>query len=165
MYSKIGVLVKRFCPRGLSPSPFSHSRMKMLKSNKIQAKLLLHCASTAQRLVGGLDPWKENMLWQVSKKVPSYEHLFFNAPVADLNDTPPIDDVRVRAGGIDLGYETDWQRFNKLDCLEWPGLTEVEFFGLFTKCEVCKLVMMREVFPMHYCRQLGEDGLELTDWE
>ena len=105
------------------------------------------------------------MPWQVSKKAPSYEHLFFNAPVADLNDAPPIDDVRVGAGGVDLGYETDWRRFNKLDHLERLGLTEVEFFGLFAKCEACKLVMTREVFPMHYCRRLGEDGLELTDRE
>jgi len=49
----------------------------------------------------------------MSKNEPSYEHLFFNAPVADLNDAPPLNDGRI--GGIDLGYETDWQRFNKLD--------------------------------------------------
>jgi hypothetical protein len=85
--------------------------------------------------------------------------------VVDLNEAPPLDDVRVGAGGVDLGYETDWRRFNKLDRLEQPGLTEVEFFGLFAKCEACGLVMTRQVFPVHHCRQFGEDGLELTDEE
>jgi hypothetical protein len=85
--------------------------------------------------------------------------------VADLNDAPPLDDVRVGAGRVDLGYETDRRRFNKLDRLERPGLTELEFFGLFAKCEACGLVMTREVFSVHYCRRLGEDGLELTDQE
>jgi hypothetical protein len=101
----------------------------------------------------------------VSKNAPSYERLFSNAPVADLNDAPPLDDVEVGAGGVDLGYKTDWRRFNKLDRLERPGLTEREFFGLFAKCEACGLVMMRKVFSVHYCRRLGEDGLELTDQE
>ena len=85
--------------------------------------------------------------------------------MADLNVAPPVNDVRDGVVGIDLGYETDWQRFNKLDRLERPELTKVEFFGLFAKCEVCGLVMTYQVFPMHHCRQLGEDGLELTDQE
>lgn len=103
----------------------------------------------------------------MSKNALPYKHLFFNAPVADLNDTPLLDDVGVGAGAgaVYLGYETDWRRFNKLDRLERPGLTEVEFFGLFAKCEACGLVMTRPVFPEHYCRRLGEDGLELTDQE
>ena len=54
----------------------------------------------------------------MSKNAPSYERLFSNASVADLNDAPPLDDVKVGAGGVDLGYETDWRRFNKLDHLE-----------------------------------------------
>ena len=90
---------------------------------------------------------------------------FFNTPVADLNDASPLDNVRVGARGIYMGHETDWRRFNKLDRLERLGLTEVEFFGLFTKCEMCGLVMTCQVFPVHYCRRLGEDGLELTDQE
>ena len=84
---------------------------------------------------------------------------------ADLSNVPILDDTRVGTGGVDLGYETDWRRFNKLDRLERPGLTEVEFFGLFAKCDACGLVMTRQVFPVHYCRRLGEDGLELTDEE
>jgi hypothetical protein len=85
--------------------------------------------------------------------------------VTDLNATPLLDDARVRAGGVDLGHETDWRKFTKLDKLNRPGLSEVEFFGLFAKCDTCGLVMTRQVFPMHHCRQLGEDGLELTDQE
>ena len=85
--------------------------------------------------------------------------------MADLNVAPPVDDVRDGVVGVGLGYETDWRRFNKLDRLERPGLTEVEFFGLFAKCEACGLVMTRQVFPEHYCRRRDEDGLELTDQE
>jgi hypothetical protein len=49
--------------------------------------------------------------------------------------------------------------------MDRPGLTEVEFFGLFVKCDACGLVMARQVFSMHYCKRLGKDGLELTDSE
>jgi len=64
-----------------------------------------------------------------------------------------------------LGYETDWRKFIKLDSLDRPGLTEAEFFGLFVKCDACKLIMTHQVFSVHYCSPLGEDGLELTDCE
>lgn len=74
----------------------------------------------------------------------------------DLTDTPPL--------GVDLDYETDWRKVNKLDSFDRPGLREVEFFGLFVKCDVCKLVMTRQVFPNHYCSEEG-DGLVLTDQE
>ena len=53
----------------------------------------------------------------------------------------------------------------KLDCLDRPGLSELEFFGLFVKCDVCELVMARQVFSCHYCELQTEDGLELTDIE
>jgi hypothetical protein len=76
--------------------------------------------------------------------------------VIDLTDMPPV--------GVDLGYETDWRKVVKLDCFDRPGLREVEFFGLFVKCDVCKLVMTRQVFPNHYC-SVGEDDLVLTDQE
>jgi hypothetical protein len=88
--------------------------------------------------------------------------VFFFNDTADLDDAPPFE-TRVRPRGMDLGYETDWRRFNKLDRLERPGLSEREFYGLFVKCDACGLVMTRLVFPGHYCRVLGEDGLELTD--
>lgn len=64
---------------------------------------------------------------------------------------------------MDLSYETDWRKLVKLDCLDRPGLKEVEFFGLFVQCDACRLVTTRQVFGYHYCVQIGEDGLELTD--
>lgn len=82
--------------------------------------------------------------------------------ITDLNNTP-VFGTTVKHGGVDLGYETDWRRFNKLDTLERPGVSEREFYGLFTKCDACNLVMTRQVFPNHCCRPLGEDGVELTD--
>lgn len=66
---------------------------------------------------------------------------------------------------VELGYETDWRKIVKLDRLNRPGLTELEFFGLFAKCSVCKLVMARQVFSSHYCELQTEDNLELTDVE
>ena len=64
-----------------------------------------------------------------------------------------------------MEYETDWRKAVKLDCMDRPGLRQVEFFGLFVKCDFCELIMMCQVFPRHYCRPLGEDVLELTDKE
>lgn len=81
--------------------------------------------------------------------------------ITDLNN-PPVFETTVTQG-VDLGYETDWRRFNKLDRLERPGVSERDFYGLFAKCDACSLVMTRQVFPNHCCRPLGEDGLELTD--
>lgn len=76
-----------------------------------------------------------------------------------LTDVPPP------AENVDLGYETDWRRMVKLECLDRPGLSEREFFELFAKCDVCKLVMARLVFSNHHCVLQTEDGLELTDVE
>lgn len=95
---------------------------------------------------------------QVSNENVQYEHP--SRPVTDLTDTSPS-----AAGGVDLEYETNWRKVIKLDCMDRPGLREVDFFGLFVKCDVCELVMTRQVFPTHYCRPLGEDGLELADQE
>ena len=82
--------------------------------------------------------------------------------ITDLNN-PLNYKTTVKHGGVDLGYETDWRRFNKLDTLQRPGVSEREFYGLFAKCDACNLVMTRLVFPDHCCRPLGEDGVELTD--
>lgn len=82
--------------------------------------------------------------------------------ITDLNN-PAIFGTTVKHGGVDLGYETDWRRFNKLDTMERPGVSEREFYGLFAKCDACNLVMTRIAFPDHCCRPLGEDGAELTD--
>jgi hypothetical protein len=82
--------------------------------------------------------------------------------IIDLNN-PTVFDTAVKHRGVDLGYETDWRRFNKLDRLERPGVSERDFYGLFSKCDACNLVMTRLVFPNHCCRPLGDDGVELTD--
>jgi hypothetical protein len=73
--------------------------------------------------------------------------------------------VPLPAGNVALGYETDWRRIVKLERLDRPGLSEREFFGLFAKCDACKLVMARQVFSFHYCILQTEDGWELTDVE
>jgi hypothetical protein len=36
---------------------------------------------------------------------------------------------------INLGHQTDWHKFVKLNVMDRPGLTEADFFGLFVKCE------------------------------
>ena len=75
-------------------------------------------------------------------------------------------DVTDMFSQADLAYETNWQRVVKLDCLTRPGLREVEFFGLFAKCDMCALVMIHQVFSYHCCDLLEpEDGLELDDEE
>ena len=51
-----------------------------------------------------------------------------------------------KGSGANLGYQTDWRKFLKLDAMDRAGLMEVEFFGLFLKCEGCKLVMTHQVF-------------------
>jgi hypothetical protein len=58
--------------------------------------------------------------------------------------------------GIDLRDpfvppRTDWHKFNKLDCLDRPGLTEKEFLGLFVKCDACELITSHLVFDQHQC--------------
>ena len=76
-----------------------------------------------------------------------------------------LTDVPLPAENVGLGYETDWRKIVKLDCLDRPGLSELKFFGLFAKCNVCKLVMAHQVFSCHYCVLQTEDGLELTNVE
>ena len=75
-----------------------------------------------------------------------------------------IDDP-LPAGDVDSGHETDWRRIVKVDSLDQPGLSELKFFGLFVKCDVCELIMARQVFCNHYCVPQIEDGMELTDVE
>lgn len=76
-----------------------------------------------------------------------------------------LTDVPLPAENVNLQYETDWRKMVKLECLDRPGLSELEFFGLFVKCDVCNLVMARLVFACHFCVLRTEDGLELTDVE
>ena len=46
-------------------------------------------------------------------------------------------------------------------------MKEAEFYGLFVKCDACKLVMTHFVFSNHrdYCGPQEEADLELTDQE
>jgi hypothetical protein len=80
------------------------------------------------------------------------------AMAIDLTDGPLPENV-------DLGNTTDWRKILKLDCLDRPGLSELEFLGLFAKCNVCKLVMACQVFSFHYCVLQTEESWELTDVE
>ena len=83
--------------------------------------------------------------------------------LADLTEGPHP------AAYVDLGYETDWRKFSKLESMDRPGLTEVEFFGLFAKCEACSLITTRQAFRSHHCSlprdDESEDDSELTDRE
>ena len=64
-----------------------------------------------------------------------------------------------------LDYETDWRKFVKLEAFDHPGLTEVEFFGLFVKCDACKLITTRQVFTYHHCSPSVVDDWVVTDNE
>jgi len=59
----------------------------------------------------------------------------------------------------------DWCRFSKVESMDRPGLTEVEFFGLFVKCDACMLITMCQAFSNHHCSPQAEGDLELTDQE
>jgi hypothetical protein len=67
---------------------------------------------------------------------------------------------------VDLRYRTDWRKFVKLDCMDRPGLTEVEFLGLFVKCDACELITTHMMFDQHYCHaHVVDDDSDLTDRE
>ena len=55
---------------------------------------------------------------------------------------------------------TDWRRFQDLDAMVRPGLTEQEFRNLFTKCAGCGLITTHQVFSFHVCWLRAAD---LTD--
>jgi hypothetical protein len=59
-------------------------------------------------------------------------------PVVGLTEVPHPTEY------MELGYQTDWHKFSKLESLDRPGLTEVEFFGLFAKCDACMLITMHQ---------------------
>lgn len=46
---------------------------------------------------------------------------------------------------------TDWRKFNRLDAMVDPGLTEDEFLSLFVSCFTCELIMTHNVFNFHGC--------------
>ena len=72
--------------------------------------------------------------------------------VLNFNDDP------FPTGNVDSGYVTDWRKIVKVDSMDRPGQSELEFFGLLVKCDVCELVMARQVFSYKM-----EDGMELID--
>jgi hypothetical protein len=76
-----------------------------------------------------------------------------------------LTDVPLSTENVDLGYETDHRKIIKLNRLNRPGLSELDFFGLFTKCSVCELVMACIAFSAHCCEQQTEDDMELTNIE
>jgi hypothetical protein len=66
---------------------------------------------------------------------------------------------------VDLGYQRDWHKFVKPNCMDRPGLTVAEFFSLFAQCKACMLITAHQASSNHYCILQEEDDLELTDQE
>ena len=163
VYAKPGLPVKRYGIRGRSLISWG---MIAGSSWKIFADIFTPCPPPclhhSERDSESRSPRRplKRTYAQASMWQPLRYKRFESAIVTDLNDTPPLG-----VTAIDWHYETDWQKIVRLNCLEWPGLSEKEFFGLFAKCEVCGLVVARQVFHYHYCRLVGEDGLKLTDRE
>lgn len=60
---------------------------------------------------------------------------------------------------------TKWTKFNKLDRMRKPGLSEAEFWGLFVKCDNCQKITTREVFRYHLedCEGHQHEGDTDTD--
>jgi hypothetical protein len=81
---------------------------------------------------------------------------------ADLMDPPaPTPEFN----GKDLSHRTDWRKIVKLDCMDRPGLTEDEFWGLFVKCDTCVLITTHLMFSSHHCDPHMVGELDLTDQE
>jgi hypothetical protein len=80
---------------------------------------------------------------------------------ADFADIPPH---TISNWNVDLSQYTDWCKFIKLDAMDRPGLTEDEFFGLFLKCEGCKLIMHVKSL-LHQSTTMLKDNFEPTDAE
>jgi hypothetical protein len=54
---------------------------------------------------------------------------------------------------------SDAQRlFQRLSSMVQPGLTEIEFRNLFTKCGVCGLIKIGEVNVLHLCPEEATDS-------
>jgi hypothetical protein len=70
-----------------------------------------------------------------------------------------IDETRVKRRRT-----VDWRMFQRLDFMRQPGLTEIQFRALFSKCGVCGLITTRQVFSFHEC-QLKEDPTDVEDAE
>jgi hypothetical protein len=88
-----------------------------------------------------------------------------NAETLELTKLVDLANAAEPTEYVDLGYQTDWRKFSKLESMDRPGLTEVEFFGLFVKCDTCMLVTTRQAFSSHRCDRQVKDDSELTDRE
>ena len=62
---------------------------------------------------------------------------------------------------------TKWTKFSKLDRMRKPGLSEVEFRGLFVKCDNCQRITTREVFRYHLegCQHEGDTDTSESEEE
>ncbi|KAG1835327.1 hypothetical protein DFJ58DRAFT_847452 [Suillus subalutaceus] len=59
---------------------------------------------------------------------------------------------------------TMFERLMKLDSFTRPGLTQDEFRRFLTRCNCCKLIMMRHMFERHDCvGQEKEGDVEIID--
>ena len=50
---------------------------------------------------------------------------------------------------IAMATNNKWTKFNKLDRMKKPGLSEAEFWGLFVKCDNCQMITTHKVFRYH----------------
>jgi hypothetical protein len=75
-----------------------------------------------------------------------------NSHPLDLTDSPAT-----------IPRATKWTKFDKLDRMRKPGLTEAEFRGLFVKCEICQKITTRVVFKYHLEDCEGHQGDTDTD--
>ena len=92
----------------------------------------------------------EPTLWQVSKFGPIQIDfkVLTDLDALDLSEVPA--DALQRRGPL-RSLSNDQRRFQQLSSMVQPGLSEIEFRNLFTKCGVCGLLKMREVFVFHLC--------------
>lgn len=92
----------------------------------------------------------EPTLWQVSEFGP------IQIDFKVLTDLDGVDLSEVSAAthqrrGPLKNPSNDQRRFQQLSSMVQPGLSEIEFRNLFTKCGVCGLIKMREIFVFHLC--------------
>jgi hypothetical protein len=77
------------------------------------------------------------MQWRVSKFFSQHQ---------EKTDCRPLD---LTDSSSTIPRATKWTKFNKLDRMMKPGLSEAEFRGLFVKCDICQKITTREVFRYH----------------
>lgn len=100
------------------------------------------------------------MQYQVGEKSVSIKYADYLGP--GIKQPSPPEGL-----SFNLGHEMDWRKFVKLNAMDRPGLTEDELFGLFVKCEGCKLVMTHQVFVAlkHHCFPMFMNNFTLPETE